>query len=251
MEANGILKQEILKREILEQEGLKADSLEELSLLMKEGKEPSKLLRLFEKIWEREVKDQWLLRPEEVGEKDKLNKLYENLDRQLKQLEEVVDKQVSSQAAAAKAVHTASSSVDFMNQLNQIHAYVQIPLKMMNQNGSGELYVFTNKRSLQEKEGRVTALLHLDMEYLGPLDVHVALENQKVSTQFYLQKEEDLDFLENHMEVLTSRLKKRGYDCSVAAKLRQEEETKESIVAKIGAKEGQMLLSTQAFDMRA
>lgn len=229
----------------------KADSLEELSLLMKEGKEPSKLLRLFEKIWEREVKDQWLLRPEEVGEKDKLNKLYENLDRQLKQLEEVVDKQVSSQAAAAKAVHTASSSVDFMNQLNQIHAYVQIPLKMMNQNGSGELYVFTNKRSLQEKEGRVTALLHLDMEYLGPLDVHVALENQKVSTQFYLQKEEDLDFLENHMELLTSRLKKRGYVCSVAAKLRQEEETKESIVAKIGAKEGQMLLSTQAFDMRA
>lgn len=229
----------------------KADSLEELSLLMKEGKEPSKLLRLFEKIWEREVKDQWLLRPEEVGEKDKLNKLYENLDRQLKQLEEVVDKQVSSQAAAAKAVHTASSSVDFMNQLNQIHAYVQIPLKMMNQNGAGELYVFTNKRSLQKKEGRITALLHLDMEYLGPLDVHVALENQKVSTQFYLQKEEDLDFLENHMELLTSRLKKRGYDCSVAAKLRQEEETKESIVAKIGAKEGQMLLSTQAFDMRA
>lgn len=229
----------------------KADSLEELSLLMKEGKEPSKLLRLFEKIWEREVKDQWLLRPEEVGEKDKLNKLYENLDRQLKQLEEVVDKQVSSQAAAAKAVHTVSSSVDFMNQLNQIHAYVQIPLKMMNQNGAGELYVFTNKRSLQKKEGRITALLHLDMEYLGPLDVHVALENQKVSTQFYLQKEEDLDFLEKHMELLTSRLKKRGYDCSVAAKLRQEEETKESIVAKIGAKEGQMLLSTQAFDMRA
>ena len=54
------------------------------------------------------------------------------------------------------------------------------------------------------------------------------------------------------MDLLTSRLQKRGYDCSVTTKLRKEEETKESMIEKIAAKEGgKMLLSTRAFDMRA
>ena len=231
---------------------MKPDTLEVLAQQIKELKSPSKLSRLFEKIWEREVRDQWLLPTEEIGQKDKISHLYESLDKHIKQLEQVLEKQISSQAAATKAVHSASANIDFMNQLNQMHAYLQLPMKMLNQNATGELYVFTNKKSLQEKEGRVTALLHLDMEYLGPLDIHVAMENRKVSTQFFLQKEEYLEFLEKHMDLLTSRLQKRGYDCSITTKLRKEEETKESMIEKIAAKEGgKMLLSTRAFDMRA
>ena len=152
---------------------------------------------------------------------------------------------------AAKAIQNTASNLDFMNQLNQMHAYIQLPLKMANQNAHGELYVFTNKKNFTKKEGKVTALLHLDMEYLGKMDVYVALEDRKVSTNFYLEKEEYLDFLETHMELLTARLNKRGYQCDIKTTLRNEE-AGESVIKTIEKQQGtSMLLSMQAFDVRA
>ena len=123
-------------------------------------------------------------------------------------------------------------------------------MKMSNQNARGELYVFTNKRNLTKQDGKVTALLHLDMEHLGKMDVYVALENKKVSTNFYLEKEEYLDFLEQHMDLLTARLNKRGYSCDIKTVLRNSEE--ESIMKTIEKQQDHpMMLSMQAFDVRA
>ena len=70
----------------------------------------------------------------------------------------------------------------------------------------GELFVYTNKKNLARKDGQVSALLHLDMEHLGPLDVYVALKDTKVSTKFYVQNDAILDYLEANMDVLTERL---------------------------------------------
>jgi flagellar hook-length control protein FliK len=90
------------------------------------------------------------------------------------------------------------------------------------------------------------------MEHLGNMDVYVALEDKKVSTNFMMEKEEYLDFMEEHMDILTARLNKRGYDCSVKATLRDQEEEEQPVIKKIeGSDSGNILLSTQAFDMRA
>ena len=226
------------------------ETIEELGKAVLEGKIPKKILSLFSEIWNREIEDNWMIRPEEVFEKKKINHLYQKIEQQVKHLEKVLEDTVSNQSAVSKVVHQTSSNLEFMNQLNQMHAYIQLPLKMTNQNTSGELYVFTNKKAISEKEGKVSALLHLDMEYLGKLDIHVALEDKKVATNFYLEKEEILDFLEAHMELLSSRLQKRGYQCNIKTNLRKEKE--ESVIQRIEKKESnQILLSTQAFDMRA
>ena len=88
------------------------------------------------------------------------------------------------------------------------------------------------------------------MEHLGKMDVYVALEDKKVSTNFYLEKEEYLDFLETNMDMLNARLQNRGYECSIKTSLRNEEE--ESVMNIIEKQQGQStLLSTQAFDVRA
>ena len=76
------------------------------------------------------------------------------------------------------------------------------------------------------------------------------MENSNVSTNFYLEKEEYLVFIESHMELLTARLEKRGYSCSMKATLRNEDE--DSVMKMIEKQQGQaVLLSTQAFDVRA
>ena len=61
---------------------------------------------------------------------------------------------------------------DFLQQINQTYVYIQLPLHLrQGEHKTGELFVYTNKKNLARKDGQVSALLHLDMEHLGPLDV--------------------------------------------------------------------------------
>lgn len=228
----------------------KGVSFDDLFQELDKGKDATNLTRIFERIWKKEVSGQWNMEPETLLDKKQVKNYFDKLETSIKQLEKVLDETVSLKSPAAKAVHNTASNLDFMNQLHQMHAYIQLPLKMANQNAHGELYVFTNKKNLTKQDGKVTALLHLDMEHLGKMDVYVALEDKKVSTNFYLEKEEYLDFLETNMDMLNARLQNRGYECSIKTSLRNEEE--ESVMNIIEKQQGQStLLSTQAFDVRA
>ena len=94
-------------------------------------------------------------------------------------------------SALAKSVNNLQQNVDFINQINQTFAYVQLPLKLSQGNGHGDLYVYTNKRNLAKQEGNISALLHLDMEHLGPVDVYVTMTGgDHVNTKFYLKDDE-------------------------------------------------------------
>ena len=225
---------------------------QDLAESLSKEKIPGKISALFEKIWDKEVGKQWLLEPETVMDKKNVKEYYEKLSGQIKQLAKVFEEAVvGDKNPVTKSIQNTASNLDFMNQLNQMHAYIQLPLKMANQNAHGELYVFTNKKNLTKQEGKVTALLHLDMEHLGKMDVYVAMENKNVSTNFYLEKEEYLEFLELHMDMLTKRLEKRGYHCDIKATLRSGED-EESVMETIQKQQGvSQLLSMQAFDVRA
>lgn len=222
----------------------------ELADALLNEKSPDKLTKLFKKVWNKEISAQWMLEPETVMEKKNVKGYYERLNSQVQQLEKIFDEAGTTKSQAAKVIQNTASNLDFMNQLNQMHTYIQLPLKMSNQNAHGELYVFTNKRNLAKQDGKVTALLHLDMENLGKMDVYVALEDKKVSTNFYLEREEYLDFLKEHMDLLTARLNKRGYTCDAKTMLRNSEE--EAVINIIERQQDKpVLLSMQAFDVRA
>ena len=111
-----------------------------------------------------------------------------------------------------QSVNNLQQNLNFMNQLNQLANYVQIPLKMTGQDTTGELYVYTNKKHLAQNDGNVSAFLHLDMEHLGAVDVYVAMQNSNhVNTKFYLQDESLIDFMKENIHILNDRLEQRGY----------------------------------------
>jgi hypothetical protein len=142
--------------------------------------------------------------------------------------------------------------VDFLQQLNQMYAYVQLPLRLQQRDAHGDLYVYSNKKNLAGKDGNVSALLHLDMAHLGPVDVYVAMQNTKVSTKFYLRDDEMIDFMASHMDILTERLKKRGYDCSYDMAVREEakdEATKGGLEPILRQEKG-VVMTRYAFDVR-
>lgn len=170
--------------------------------------------REFKSLLKNEMSRQWMLQPEEVAKEHSVDKLYERLNSQMNRLSQALAQSGRGDTPLAKTVSNVNNNIDFMNQLNQMFTYVQLPLKMQGKNANGELFVYTNKKSLAKKDGSVSALLHLDMENLGSLDVHVSLTNQKVSTKFYLQDDSALDLIAQNIAMLNDRLEKRGYSMS-------------------------------------
>jgi len=156
---------------------------------------------------------QLLLSPAE-SDKDGVQELYQKLNKQLQVVSDALQQVGQEQSALGKTVQNLNQNVQFLNQMNQMYAYIQLPLKLAESNAHGELYVYSNKKHLAGNDGEVTALLHLDMEHLGPVDVYVRMKESNVSTNFYIADEEMLDFLYEHMDMLTERLAKRGYRMS-------------------------------------
>ncbi len=155
--------------------------------------------------------EQWLMTPEDVADKQKVSDFYTKLNEQSGKLMDALKNIPGADQNLTSQITNVHQNIDFMNQLNQTMSYVQLPLKLAGDNAHGDLYVYTNKRNLADNDGNVSAFLHLDMDHLGPVDVYVAMQQQKVSTQFYLRDDEMLSFIHEHIDLLNARLEQKGY----------------------------------------
>lgn len=236
-----------------------APQLQNLQKLLKQGLETKDipLLRSIlhnSKVAELPAKllaDRWSIKPEDVESPEKVEELYQKLGKQLKGLSNLLEENGQRGSSAYQNVTNLSQNVDFLQQINQTYAYIQLPLHLrQGEHKTGELFVYTNKKNLARKDGQVSALLHLDMEHLGPLDVYVALKDTEVSTKFYVQNDAILDYLEANMDVLTERLQKRGYDCKCETTLRTELQQTAQAMAPLLKTEGSVPVAQYAFDVR-
>lgn len=161
------------------------------------------------------MEQQWLIKPEELRQEHKVSELYDRLEAQMNQMEHVI----RAAGAEAQSFHTAAadvqSNIEFMNQVNQVYNYVQIPLRLSGQNASSELYVYRNRRNQSDPDGELTAFLHLDLEYLGSTDVSIKLKEKNVTANFYLDDDASYELVEKHLPILEKHLKKKGYFCKV------------------------------------
>lgn len=169
----------------------------------------------FAAILKNRAEKQWLLEPEQLREASKVSDLYERLDHQMKQMENVMKAAGVTQNSFVQTAADIRSNVEFMNQINQVYTYVQLPLKLSGQNASGDLYVYTNKKKLNDPEAELTAFLHLDLDNLGSTDVSIRMKDKNVKTNFYIADDASYDLIEKHLPVLEKRLAQKGYRCSI------------------------------------
>lgn len=173
------------------------------------------------------LQKEWALAPDELTEDGKVKEFYQKLLQQTEQLSKIMEQTASqSQTNTGNSLQNIRENVEFMNQINQAFQYVQLPLKMSGSQAQGELYVYTNKRNLAKKDGMLTAILHLDMEYLGNMDINISLNTntEQVITRFYMG-EDAMELMEEHMAELTQRLVKKGYQSQTFFEKRESEKT--------------------------
>lgn len=202
------------------------------------------------------LQKQWTLTPQELTQEGKVEEFYQRLMKESSQLSRMMNEamQASGQnvnAGQARAMGNISENVEFMNQMNQMFNYIQLPLKLSNSQAHGDLYVYTNKKNMARKDGMLTAFLHLDMDNLGSLDVSIALQTERnqVTTKFYLD-EDSIMLVKEHIEELAQRLVKKGYQCKNLVLEKEEDKTVlEHIQEQVAGTSA--MLSYQTFDTRA
>lgn len=244
--------------QILKGEISVARVLQEVQTLMKGSgqlADPGHLQELLQskevhQLLKHEILNQWMLRPEEVGSKQKLEEFYGKLREQTAKLAESFS-HVLKDHPSAKIVTQIQHNMDFMNQMNQAFHYIQLPLKMAGGEAHGDLYVYTNKHASVKEDGSVSALLHLDMEHLGAMDIHVRMQEKNVTTKFYLANESMIDFIGANIHKLNERLNQRGYTLQ-AEMIPSEESEPEDVIGRItGGESRTTLLAQYSFDARA
>lgn len=213
------------KMEALEKEG--ASVQEQLKVLREalsqlESPEEIKAVlghKKYGRLLEKGMRDVWLMKPEEFADKEKLNRTYDRIEQQSRELGQILRETQAGESGAGRAAANVQNNLEFMQELNHVFPYLQIPLQMAEESAHGDLYVFADKKKLREKGDELSAFLHLSMEHLGNVDVYLKLKESRVSTDIMLEKEEVLDLFEKHIDELTSRLQEKGYSVETSLKI--------------------------------
>ena len=208
----------------------------------------------FKALLKDQIGRQWTIEPKDVADKRQVEQLYERIREQTARLTQALETAGKGDTPVARSVQNLQNNVDFMNQMNHLYTYVQLPLKMLGNNAHGDLYVYTNKKNLAARDGQVSALLHLDMEHLGPLDVYVTMKEKQVSTNFTVADEYVLDLIGDNIEILNKRLEGRGYSLKAQMHVKEdagEEEESTIMQTLLHQQKNISVLSRTSFDMRA
>lgn len=159
------------------------------------------------------------IKQDSPDKKGDIKNLYSRLYDESHKLLSMIKDSLPKESPLTASVNNLSNNIDFMESLNHFIPYVQIPLSRDGATKNSELYVFKNGKSLSSKDSELTAFVHLDTDNLGPTDVFVKLNGDHVSTNFRLEKEEYLDFIESNIHYLNKRLSDKGYSFSCDVKL--------------------------------
>jgi len=191
-------------------------------MLSKEGLNQLFQSKEFSEIIKMIVRDKMRITPEDVRNPDGIKEFYKRVREDISRLSDIVS-QSEKETSFSKSLDGLKNNIDFMNDLNKNMSYFQLPIKFSAGDAESELYVFTNKKKSSNKLDTLSALLHLDMENLGPLDVFIKLAGKNVSTNFCLESESMLDFVYSHIDELNSRLESLGYNVDFEMTVREDD----------------------------
>lgn len=202
----------------------------------------------YQEILKQMLKDRFSLKPETLLKKDGVAEFYQRLDKDLSFIEKLPSRSVDAPAFQDTAAGIREN-IDFMKALNQIFPYVQLPLKLSGKNAHAELYVYTNRRTSAKANLAPSVLLHLDMEHMGPLDIHLTLAETLVTARFYLPDAISASLTTENMSDFAAMLKQKGYELD--ARVEKRDRTADPVRDILSPETGNASMKRYSFDIRA
>lgn len=170
----------------------------------------------FQLLYKEELFHKYTLTPKQLENGENVKKYYEKLELDLDQLSQFLQKRNGNEEVSKITSQTEhlKNNLDFMKTLNQIYPYIQLPVRLKDQNIHSELYVFTKRKGSMMNAQNVSVLLHLDMEHLGGLDIHLQLSKSNLNAKFYVENEDIKELFEDTISELRDALAEKGYQVS-------------------------------------
>ena len=168
----------------------------------------------FHKTLKMLVHTDWTLSAEELTEKDAVLNLYKRMDEQIDKLKTLADN-TAGQASAKLSTDLGQTkqNMNFMNEMNQMYNFTELPIRMNGQTTTGDLYVYSDKHRKRVSGGNgISCLLHLDMKSLGGMNIRIELNEGTVSTRFFLNDDSSGKLITDNLFELDSALTKQGFN---------------------------------------
>lgn len=183
--------------------------------------------------------------------KENVKKLYERLDKKSELLMNFLENTGQKDTTLYQTTSNMRNNMQFMQDMSQMAAYIQLPLKLNESKAHGDLYVFNRKNGKPVNKDSVSAFLHLDLEYLGATDVDVRLEGKALKTQFSLKDKTSIEIVEAHLDELKDRLVKRGFNVTLETSIMDAGKDENPFMNVLETDKPQISIKRYSFDVRA
>ncbi len=214
----------------------------------------SKLFSLdgYKRILSRGIRDKFSLEPQKMESPLEINHMYQSLYEKAGKIMESFGHTGDFGENLKDTAKGVQERLDFIQNLNSMFGYSQIPVKMSSSEVNSELLVYINQGKIRKGKEDISALLHLDMEHLGPTDVHVSLKGGIVSTRFYVEDEESAVILTKYMNMLEQAVKEKGYILSnqVITRQPEQEKTSDNIIMNMLGTDLEKSIKRYSFDVK-
>lgn len=204
----------------------------------------------FQNVLSEVVKKAFSLNPKQMKEPKEIDELYESILKHTKSFEDAVASNGGNPKEFQQNFQNMRQNLQFMNELNQHMIYAQMPVKLSNKQANSELYVYADKRKLQQKKDGISVMLHLDMDHLGATDVKVTLTGSNVHARFYLNDQDSVDIVTENMNQLAKQLADRGFSLTNEVVKRQPQESINKVVDEIIDENAERSIKRYTFDAR-
>lgn len=198
--------------------------------------------------------DRLYLNPAKLSEdkkivKNEVDKIYDKLNKLTEMIKNMPENVKSENLSLAG--DKLSKNMNFMNELNNIEAYVQVPVKFSEGNKNGDLYVYNRRRNKKINDDTLTAFLHLQLDYLGVTDINISLKKNSVTAKFTLDDETSRNLVEDNLGELAERLEKIGYNVTISTELSEKKSQEFNAILPITSNnENAVSIKRYIFDIR-
>lgn len=250
----GLPEMDQLANDVLEGKITSFEFMERLSYALEKADVGTALKTLkmpeYKDIVREAIISKWTITTDNLADPKEVENTYERIYEQTEKLSNLAGKAFGEfETQVSKHSTNVKNNINFMETLNDMFSYIQLPVKLANQNIHSELFVMTDKKKLASNKENISVLLRLEMEHLGLIDIRIKKTGNEIDAVFQLPNKIDVDLFQTNMEHLEYTLLEKGFLLNGSVEQKQEEI--DIVKDFIDRDSSDMLMKRYTFDIRA
>lgn len=183
------------------------------NILNKSPENNNKLNFLFSEIYkfQKNIKDKFSFDFKDSNVED-LNEFFNNIKNIAHKFKNTLENFTEDKANLdiLKNIDNINKNIDFMLAMKE-SMFFQIPLNINNFSTNAELYIFKDKKKVKKKDEESSALLSLDLAYLGHLEAYINKIGRGISCQFRLENKNTEKVIKENIRLLEDYLEYKNF----------------------------------------